>query len=125
MKHFHIFSALFLLAVNVSCKKNGTGGNADVNTKASHHNRPIPFTDIYIKYNATEFPGGDISAYDATQKSDKDAKSTFKGLLPGDYYFYGVGYDSSAQAVVKGGVGLTIRRSDRKKSFELNISITE
>lgn len=114
--------AIFVIA---SCKKNGTGGDATVAAMTKHHDREIPFSTVYIKYGAKEFPGADVSKYDASQKTDKEGHTHFEGLRYGDYYFYGVGYDSVAQAVVKGGVGLQIKRKERKKGFELKVPVTE
>lgn len=114
--------AIFVIA---SCKKNGTGGDATVAAMTKHHDREIPFSTVYIKYGAKEFPGADVSKYDASQKTDKEGHTHFEGLRYGDYYFYGVGYDSVAQAVVKGGVGLQIKRKERKKEFELKVPVTE
>lgn len=114
--------AVFVFA---SCKKNGTGGKATVAAITKHHDRKIPFSTVYIKYGAKEFPGSDIGKYDASQKTDKEGHTHFEGLLQGNYYFYGVGYDSVAKAPVKGGVGLEIKRRERKQEFELNVPITE
>ena len=113
------------LVLAVSCKKNGTGGEATVAAITKHHERKIPFSKVYIKYGAKEFPGIDVSKYDASQTTDKEGHTHFENLRYGDYYFYGIGYDSVAQAVVKGGVGLDIKRNERKQEFELNVSITE
>ena len=115
---------LFLLLM-IACKKNGVGGEATVAAITKHHDRPIPFSTVYIKYGAEDFPGTDVSKYDASQKTDKEGHTHFENLLMGDYYFYGVGYDSVAQAEVKGGVGLQIKRSEKKEEFELVVPVTE
>lgn len=120
-----ITSLVIAIFVIASCKKNGTGGDATVAAITKHHDREIPFSTVYIKYGAKEFPGTDVSKYDASQKTDKEGHTHFEGLRYGDYYFYGVGYDSVAQAVVKGGVGLKIKRKERKQEFELKVPITE
>lgn len=120
-------SILTLLAVFafVACKKNGTGGNATVAAMTKHHDREIPFSTVYIKYDAKEFPGDDVTKYDASQKTDKEGHTHFENLRYGNYYFYGVGYDSVAQAIVKGGVALKIKWKERKEEIELKVSITE
>lgn len=120
-----ITTLIVTIFIVASCKKNGTGGEATVAAITRHHDRPIPFSTVYIKYGAKEFPGSDVSKYDASQTTDKEGHTHFEGLRYGDYYFYGVGYDSLAQAPVEGGVGLRIKRKERKQEFELNVPVTE
>ena len=116
-----IISAL----ISVSCKKNETGGSATVTITATHHGKKIPFTNIHIKYGAKEFPGHDVSSYNASQTSDIDAKASFENLRYGDYYFYGVGYDTAIQAPVRGGIGLSITWKERKNKVDIELPITE
>ena len=120
-------SIIALIAVFIisACKKNGTGGQVTVAAITKHHDRHIPFSTVYIKYDAKEFPGDDVSKYDAKQTTDKEGHTHFEGLRYGNYYFYGVGYDSVAQATVKGGVALKIKWKERKEEIELNVPITE
>ncbi len=113
------------LVVAISCKKNGTGGEATIAAITKHHDRVIPFSTIYIKYGAKEFPGTDVSKYDAAQVTDKEGHTHFENLLRGDYYLYGVGYDSSAKAPVKGGTPITIKKSEKKKEIDLTVPVTE
>lgn len=117
--------ALLAVLITAACKKDGTGGSATVAAMTKHHDKEIPFSTVYIKYGAKEFPGADVSQYDASQVTDKEGHTHFEGLLRGDYYFYAVGYDSTSQAVVKGGVGIKIKRSERKNEIELKVPITE
>ena len=125
MKSISIFLIGLTIVTSFSCKKEGTGGEASISAITKHHDRAIPFTTIYIKYGAKEFPGTDVSKYDATQVADKTGHTHFEGLIKGDYYLYGVGYDSAAQAPVKGGVPVTIKRSERKKETDVNVPVTE
>lgn len=120
-----ILAYLILLLAFAGCKKDGTGGEATVATIAKHHERAIPHATIYIKYGAKDFPGSDVGSYNASQVTDRNGHTHFENLLKGNYYFYGVGYDSSAQTVVKGGVGLKIDRKNRKEETELIVPITE
>lgn len=119
------FLTLLAIAAIVSCKKNGTGGDSTVAAITRHHERNIPFSTVYIKYDAKEFPGEDVSQYDANQKTDKEGHTHFEGLRYGHYYFYGVGYDSVSQAVVKGGIGVQIKWKERKDELEVIVPITE
>ena len=114
-----------MIAFISSCKKEQTGGESTVAAIAKHHDRNIPFSTVYIKYGAKEFPGEDVSKYDASQQTDAEGHTHFEGLRYGNYYFYGVGYDSLSQAVVKGGVSLKIKWKERKEEIELTVPITE
>lgn len=119
------FLTLFIIAAIVSCKKDGTGGDCTVAAITKHHDRIIPFSTVYVKYGAKEFPGEDVSQYDANQKTDKEGHTHFEGLRYGRYYFYGIGYDSVSQAIVKGGILIEIKWKERKKELEVTIPITE
>lgn len=116
---------LFIAFAFIACKKNGTGGQVTVAAITKHHDRHIPFSTVYIKYGAKDFPGADVSKYDASQQTDKEGHTHFENLRYGNYYFYGIGYDSVAQATVKGGVALKIKWKERKEEIELNVPITE
>ncbi len=120
-----IIAALLAVIVITSCKKEGTGGDATVATIIQHHGKNIPFSTVYIKYNAKDFPGEDVSKYDANQKTDIEGHTHFEGLQKGDYYFYAIGYDSASAAIVKGGVAYKISRKKRKEKHELFVSVTE
>lgn len=116
-----IVSALLI----ISCKKNNTGGAAIVTITATHHGKKIPLTNVYIKYGAKEFPGMDVNSYSAVQVSNLEAKTSFENLRQGDYYFYGVGYDSAIQALVRGGIGVSIKWKERKNKIDMELPITE
>ncbi|MGL5891850.1 MAG: hypothetical protein ACRC3B_18295 [Bacteroidia bacterium] len=107
------------------CKKDGTGGNASLGITAKHHGAPIAGTVVYIKYGAEEFPGEDVSKYDASVTADNSGYAVIPNLRYGKYYIYGVGFDSSLQEIVKGGMPLKIKWSDRKDVQKEDLSITE
>jgi hypothetical protein len=105
-----------------SCKKAGLGGNSSVSGTVKHHVKPIPNAVVYIKYGATEFPGADVSKYDASVASDASANYSFKGLEKGDYYLYGFGYDSTLMQNVMGGIGITLKKNQALSS---DVPVTE
>jgi hypothetical protein len=123
-----VFLVLFLFSAFEfsSCCKGGSGGAATLDCSVFHHARPIPGATVYIKYNATEFPGTDVSAY-STHVKAADNSNTLKidGLHCGDYYLYGVGFDSALGLPVTGGVHVQIKYSDRKKEQSENVPVTE
>src|SRR4051812_8664748 len=94
-----LFSLLVTVYLGASCNKAGTGGEAEVSATIMHHERAIPGATLYVKFNAKEFPGEDVSKYDVTQVTGIVDHATghthVKNLKQGYYYFYGVGYDSS------------------------------
>jgi hypothetical protein len=113
--------ALLLLAA-IGCKKNGTGGKAIIKGYVAHHDRKIPNATVYIKYGAKEFPGSDISKYDASVQADVMAYFEIKNLLKGDYYLYGLGFDNVANEDVFGGVPVKLRT---KEIIEVNVAVVE
>ncbi len=119
--NFSILLIIISLSLS-SCKKEGPGGKSSVSGNVKHHQELIPNAIVYIKYGATEFPGGDVSLYDDKVTSDTNAHFEFKELQKGDYYLYGVGYDFTGSYTVTGGVGITLKRN---KSSEIDIPVTE
>ncbi len=109
-----------------ACCKGGSGGSATLDCYVLHHAKPIPGATVYIKYNVTEFPGTDVSAYnDHVKAGDNTNGLKFEGLHCGDYFLYGVGFDSALGLPVTGGVHVQIKYSDRKKEQSTNVPITE
>ncbi len=122
----NILIMLIAVMTVTACKKNGTGGDARIHGHVAHHVVKIPNAIVYIKYNATEFPGADVSKYNAsTQASSGDGHYSFDGLRAGEYYIYGVGYDSAISAPVFGGIGVEIKYSERKETIEVNVPVVE
>lgn len=124
MKSFKIFSfGLLVLLFSLSgCKKEGIGGNAEVSFSVEHHEQIIPYATVYIKYGAKEFPGATTTLYDDSVVTDAASHAHFHELIKGDYYLYGVGYDSTISSVVKGGLGITLKAKD---ALETSVPVTE
>jgi hypothetical protein len=120
-----VFSAIVILTAS-ACKKEGPGGKSSVSGNVKHHTKLIPNAVVYIKYGATEFPGSDVSVYDASVTSDTNAHYEFKDLQKGDYYLYGVGVDQSGGVTnsfpVTGGVGVKLSKN---KASTADIPVTE
>ena len=108
----------------VGCTKAGTGGKATVNGHVKHHETTIPGSMVYVKYGAVEFPGSDVSTYDeSTLASSGDGHYEFKELNKGNYYIYGVGYDSTISESVVGGTPIKIKK--KTESIEMNVPVAE
>ncbi|MES2592693.1 MAG: hypothetical protein V4608_12480 [Bacteroidota bacterium] len=119
---FNITLLCFCILVFSSCTKEGPGGKSAVNGYVSHHNHKIANAVVYIKYDATEFPGADVSVYDASVTADATGYYLIKDLEKGNYYLYGAGYDNAILENVVGGIGVKLKRN---KTTTTDIPVTE
>jgi hypothetical protein len=95
------------------CKKNEAGGKSRIHGQVKHHEKIIPFSRVFIKYNAEEFPGTDTLSYD--DKITADAAGAFSfNLYKGVYYLYGYGYDFGLPGRVTGGLKCRLRNNEDK-----------
>lgn len=109
--NYSIIALSFLILL--SCKKNQVGGSATVKGIVSHHGKAIADAYVYIKYDATEFPGDDYTLYNTFVKADGSGNYSIP-LYKGSYYIYTRGYDYAVPApyIVKGGLSVTVRSSE-------------
>ncbi len=119
-KTFLVFFSTFLLFILTSCHKEGIGGKGTIKGVVKHHDTPIGNSIVYIKFGATEFPGTNVSLYDANYTTDGSGNYEIKELYRGDYYLYGVGMD--AGDVVSGGVAVGLKRN---KTVTIDVPVTE
>ena len=125
LRPYRIISCCFFVLTCIltfSCTKEGSGGKSSVSGSVRHHETLIPNSTVYIKYNATEFPGTDIGKYDASVTTGADAQYQFKDLRKGDYYLYGVGYDNAGAYIVTGGIAVKLKYN---KTKTINVPVTE
>lgn len=109
-----------------SCCKPGLGGNVTLIAFPTHHGTKVKWDTIYVKYNATTFPGGSPSNYDTKFiGSPNDTTVICNGLKCGKYYFYARGYDSLRSFYVGGGLSVDIAHKDRNETKLLNMAVTE
>ncbi|MBI3502648.1 MAG: hypothetical protein HY063_12730 [Bacteroidetes bacterium] len=111
-----------LSVVEVSCRKAGPGGKAVIKGTVTHSTKPVPGTVVYIKYNTQSFPGANINNYDASTVADASAIYEFDNLRRGDYYLFGVGFDSTAVKTVSGGTGTSISSKDETIQVDLQVN---
>ncbi|MDO9186308.1 MAG: hypothetical protein Q7W13_09880 [Bacteroidia bacterium] len=116
MRFFFKFYKITLISISVfsvfafsSCYKEGSGGKSGVNGNVSHHGHLVANAIVYIKYDAVEFPGADVSKYNASVTADANGHYEFKDLRKGVYYLYAVGYDNSIMETVTGGTGIKLK----------------
>jgi len=117
---------ILLLLIAASCKKNGTGGKTDITAFTAHHLKPIYGPTVYVKFNATELPQNPTDNYDLKVTAESNENHVhILSLLPGNYYLFATGYDSSFRKQVRGGIPLKITRKDKDKEVNVDIAVSE
>jgi uncharacterized GH25 family protein len=119
------FKYVFLIICALSffgCKKNQLGGKSNIKGRVVHHDTPIPNARVYIKFNATEFPGTDISLYNTYIDADHNGNFLIEHIYHGKYYFYAVGYDPAISQTVTGGVALKVKMLKEITGFEVPVT---
>ncbi len=108
----------------ISCKKNQLGGNATIKGVVKHHSKIIANAIVYIKFNAKDFPGEDVSVYDDKVQANAQGEFEIK-CYKGNYYLYGNGIDS--QVLVNGGkvIGGAPIKIRNKETVEITLAVTE
>lgn len=106
-----------------SCSKEGPGGKAVIKGAVMHHSKLIPGAVVYIKYGAKESPGSDVTYYDESITADDSANYKFADLRKGDYYLFGVGYDSAGPYIVTGGIPVQIKK--KTETVQADVHVTE
>jgi hypothetical protein len=117
-----------------SCKKDdgcdaGTGGNLTVVAVLKHHSKVIynqasyPDT-VFVKFNSSEYPGANVSDYDTYFVGEAGEDHVhLENLKCGNYYFYGVGFDTTITQRVKGGIPFSTEQTDGE--IDLDLPVTE
>ena len=119
-----ILLGFILVSVVGACTKPGTGGKAKIAGHVKHHEVHIPSAEVYIKYDATEFPGINLSVYDnQTTAGSTDGYYEFVEMNKGDYYLYARGYDGSISEVVTGGTPVEIK--GKKEEVKIDVQVAE
>lgn len=106
------------------CKKNQLGGKSNIKAKVMHHDKAIPYARVYIKFNAKEFPGANVSVYDTYIDADHNGNFLVDKIYHGDYYFYAVGVDDAlpAPGIVKGGTYLKVKMLKEHTGFVVPVT---
>lgn len=119
------------VSLSFSCKKaeekciGGSGGSLTLKVYLQHAEHAVVnlknYRDtVYIKYNVKEFPGFDLSKYDAVVIGDWPGDYVaIPNLKCGNYFLYGVGYESVHGYRVSGGIPFTTD----EKAGEVNLTI--
>jgi hypothetical protein len=115
MRYFLAFLFLVILTSS-SCKKESPNGSVvrgkySIIVTVKHHDRILQGIPVYLKNNATEFPGHDTTLYDWSKTSDISGVAYFKEMFGGNYFVYGKGLDSGIGLEVMGAVALSLSDS--------------
>jgi|GEM_PF-3016920 len=106
-------ATLLLLPLLFSCHDAGTGGEAVLNVHVlkSGGVGTVPGCEVYLKYDATEYPGASIPLSDYNEKvlADHGGHAQFINLKKGYYYILVTGRDTMTGDSVTGGVAYDIR----------------
>lgn len=113
---------MITFTVLTACHKEGTGGKSSISGNVKHHDEIIPNATVYIKYGATELPGTSPSSYDASTAADANGHYEFKNLRKGDYFLYGVGFDTDHMETVTGGISVKLKYN---KETTTDVPVTE
>lgn len=117
-----IYSFLVLAGLTfTTCKKNQLGGKSHIKGTVVHHSRYLPNARVFIKFNATEFPGKDTTVYDAKVWTDDKGNYSIT-CYQGNYYLYGFAYDDQFVKNVSGGIPVKIRNNE---SLNLDVAVAE
>jgi hypothetical protein len=131
MKKIALYSLLILLMGAVAgltaCKKNKLGGKSSIKGVVYHHdkaNKYIPNAIVYIKFKTQDFPGSDVSVYDAHVTADAKGNYEIPNIYKGEYYLYAVGEDLTIPPpyIVVGGLPTKVRSNE---DITLDIPVTE
>jgi hypothetical protein len=104
---------LFISSACLSCKKESpekieVKSNVGLSVHAHHHSWDVQYIKVWIKKNATEFPGNDTTVYSASATTDSYGKADFGNLSPANYYIYATGFDAIWGDTVYGNIPVSL-----------------
>ena len=100
-------------------------GNFTLKIKAKHHWLGVPYLPVYLKKNASTWPGTDSTKYEFKTIADNDGSCEFDHLFPGKYYLYAHGFDSVFGMTVIGYGPIDLNSTtepDHEYDYILNVS---
>ncbi|HNS12044.1 MAG TPA: hypothetical protein PKM97_05475 [Bacteroidia bacterium] len=121
----------FLIFAAYSCKKDSDKGQIVYGTYSlditvMHHSWNVPNIPVYLKKNATTFPGIDTALYEYKTIADSDGKARFEKLFPGNYYLFAQGYDYYFGADVIGSTPIVLTNPGlQDKGLNITLMVSE
>jgi hypothetical protein len=126
-----ILVSTLLFASFSGCKKGckpGTGGDLTFRIYPQHHGANIPnraayLDTVYIKFNASDFPGINPSSYNivAAGKAGEDF-ITIPSMHCGQYFIYATGQDTTINQRVVGGIPIDIGETSGTKTIYVPVT---
>lgn len=117
---------LVLSLLSPSCKKNTSGGKAEVHVHVTHQGLPIYHANAYVKFGSSTAPANPTKDYDLMAHGEEtDNHVHVEGLRPGTYYLTAVGVNTLTGKTVQGGTSVEIKWKDRKNTLDLEIATVE
>ncbi len=116
----------FMVGIVSSCKKNDTGGTAEIHVMVFHGTTPMIGTaTLYVKFNSKSQPSNPTTNFDLKLTGEPDDNHVhIEALRPGNYYCYVEAFDSLAMKPVHGGVAVAIKWSERSSTKEVELQTT-
>src|SRR5262245_40153376 len=86
---------LLLIAAMFSCKKQDQVFTSSISVQGTvkHHSWTVGYVNVYMKANATVYPGPNPAAYDTVITAYSNGDFLYSNLAPGNYYFFAKGFD--------------------------------
>lgn len=125
--------SLTLLAIGfASCeeKRRDTvqieGGDVTVTARVMHHSWHVAGAKVYIKANATQFPGTDSTLYDSFKISDTYGYVRFEHVPNSNYYLYSTGFDPNVAKPVWGYIPFSVSTvKGETKEIDITVPVSE
>ncbi len=131
----HIKKLIWIITTIViilpACKKDDgeqkiVYGTFSLDIEVKHHSWNVPNIPLYLKRNATEYPGPDTSLYELKTIADSDGKASFDKLYPGKYYLFAKGYDYYFGAEVLGATPLNLTTpGSQNEAIKVTLMVSE
>lgn len=125
MYRFLIFS--LISCSFFSCRKKDIGepiSSIILKVAVKHHALSVKGARVYLKYDATSFPGKDSSVYEKSLMSDEQGIAIFDKLLPTNFYLYSLGFDGVDSVVGYMPIVLTQEMLNKEHHVTLLVSET-
>ena len=130
----YILCVLLCYTVTGCGKKNTVipSGDVSIEVYVKHHQVPIAYSKVFVKYNTLVFPGTDTNLYDTYKIADLNGYLRFDNLENGnkEFVLFAIGidpdWDSSHNTKVWGYVPIAITTSPgESKETKVTIPVSE
>jgi hypothetical protein len=115
---------LLFSVVLFACSKSSPDdlGQFTVDVHILHHAETVSNCSVYLKEYSDDFPGKSISEYHFLSVSDNNGIASFHGILPGNHYLYGLGFDGKDSITGNRAIYIDPHDRDGYAKFLLHVS---